>query len=270
MVGSSRVSHRHGFSLIELVVVLLIIAALAGLAIPLVSMLSRSSDMAVTASAQRELANNVQFFFTVQKRYPQGMDSLVDTTGTLYGPDNTTESLQTKGLPTSSPSLYKDLEVLELDDGATAKDGIDDYLRSLTRGGFDWVYDHDTAALNSNDSATTQRTLGSTKEKLAHLKSGSDAAKKLLPSAAGVIPTGTKVIALGIGPKNSAIGKTINTAPIYPGCDGKYYGRYVAFFQVFSTGERAMLLGVMDSYGRAPDYTIQQFNESMPNGVRQG
>ena len=33
---------------------------------------------------------------------------------------------------------------------------------------------------------------------------------------------------------------------------------------------RPVLTGVVDCYGRWPDYTIQQFNESLPNGARQG
>ncbi len=35
-------------------------------------------------------------------------------------------------------------------------------------------------------------------------------------------------------------------------------------------GERATLVAVIDIYGRHPDYTQQQFNESLPNGGRQG
>jgi hypothetical protein len=34
--------------------------------------------------------------------------------------------------------------------------------------------------------------------------------------------------------------------------------------------ERPTLLGVSDCYGRTSDYTIQQFNQSLPNGARQG
>ena len=49
-----------------------------------------------------------------------------------------------------------------------------------------------------------------------------------------------------------------------------YYGRYIAYFKVYASGERASLVGVSDSYGRTPDYTGQQFNESLPDGARQG
>jgi hypothetical protein len=68
----------------------------------------------------------------------------------------------------------------------------------------------------------------------------------------------------------ASISKTMSNPPIYPGADGKYYGRYVAVFRIFASGERAQLVGVIDSYGRTSDYTTQQFNESLPNGGRQG
>ena len=83
-------------------------------------------------------------------------------------------------------------------------------------------------------------------------------------------PDGAIVVALGFGPSNSAIPDTILNAPLYPGNDGSYYGHYVAFFACYASGERANLVGVSDSYGRLPVYSIQQFNESLPNNQRRG
>jgi hypothetical protein len=57
---------------------------------------------------------------------------------------------------------------------------------------------------------------------------------------------------------------------VYPGCDGYYYGRYIVVLMVYNTGERASLAGVIDSYGRNLNYTIDQYNESLPNGARRG
>lgn len=264
MISRAR---RTGLTLIELVVVLIIVATLAGLVIPMVGGLGRTSDMAASASTQADVANNLQLFFVLQKRYPQGMDSLLTTGGApaLYGPDTTSEATQTNGLPVSGPSLYADLAPESISNATNAE-----YLRSITRCGFDFVFDHSTAVVNSNNSANTQRSISTSPQMFASVTSGTKIAKELLPSVAGVIPTNTKIIALGVGGSNSAIGKTMTNAPIYPGCDGRYYGRYIAFFQIFASGERAVLIGVSDAYGRLPDYTIQQFNESLPNNGRQG
>src|SRR5690606_8866429 len=109
--------------------------------------------------------------------------------------------------------------------------------------------DHSTSASNSNESSAgiTARPLdNSAPFVVAEVKAGRDAsgaedlaligevARKLLPGTAGIAPNGTRVVAFGVGPRNTAIGKTMAQSPIYPGCDGKYYGRYVAIFQCYA------------------------------------
>ena len=82
--------------------------------------------------------------------------------------------------------------------------------------------------------------------------------------------TGTQIVACGVGNRSRLVPITSMTTPLYPGNAGSYYGRYVAFFKVYETGERCTLIGISDAYGRTSDYTINQFNESLPNGARQG
>ena len=225
--------------------------------------------------------HNIQLYFALQKRFPQGFDSLLinGTTPAIYSAmlaDGTTAATsatandQATGFPIAGAdgsSLNADLAASVLTNATGAE-----YLRSFTRAGFDWVYDHDRAVVNSNNSATVanKRLLTAAPVNVATVVSGSVLAKKLLPATAGVPVTGTQLVALGVGPNNDMISKTLTNCPIYPGCDGKYYGRYVAVFKVYANGERATLVGVVDSYGRAPDYTQQQFNESLPDGQRQG
>lgn len=262
---SSWKAKRCGFTLIELVVVLLIIATIAGMVIPQVGMLGRTSDMAASAKTQADLANNLQLFFVLQKRFPQGMDSLLDTAGAIYASDTTDANTQTRGLPYAGADgtrMQAQLQVTALTNATGAE-----YLRSLSRAGFDYLYDHDTTVVNANNSATTQRLLTATPVNVAEVLPAGALAAKLCPQ--GVVAT-EKLVALGFGGHTAAISKTMTNAPIYPGCDGKYYGRYIAVFKVYASGERATLVGVCDSYGRTPDYTQQQFNESLPDGGRQG
>jgi prepilin-type N-terminal cleavage/methylation domain-containing protein len=267
-------SRRSGFTLIELVVVLLIIAAIAGLVIPQIANLGRSTDMAVSAKTQADVAANTQLFFVLQKRFPQGLDSLLDTSGAVYAADTTNGDTQTRGFPyggADGTRLQAQLTVGALTNATNAE-----YLRSLTRAGLDWVYDHDTAVINSNVSNSTFRGLvadangtGNTAPTSVNVAevTGTYLLGKLVP---GGLKAGQRVVALGFGQKNTAIGKTCTTCPLYPGADKTYYGRYIVYFMVYASGERATLVGTSDSYGRTPDYTQQQFNESLPDGARQG
>lgn len=266
-----RLRKRRGFTLIELVVVIIIIATIAGFVIPQVGMIGRSSDMAATAKTQSDLASNIQLFFVLQKRYPQGFDSLLDTTGAVYASDTTDANTQTRGLPYAGADgtrLQAQLSKSALTNATSAE-----YLKSFTRSGFDYVYDHDTSVVNSNNSATTQRYVAANGSTAA--PSSVDVAEvtgtyligKFVPQG---LSSGERLVALGIGPRIAATSKTLTNSPIYPGCDGKYYGHYVAVFKIYATGERATLVGVCDSYGRTPNYSQQQFNESLPDGGRQG
>lgn len=274
---------RQGFTLIELLVVLVIVAALAALIVPNVGSYGRSADMAVSAKSQADIANQCSLFFVTQKRYPQGLDSLLDTTGALYSADTTSGDTQTRGLPYSGADgtrLQSQLSVGALTNATGAE-----YLRSLTRAGFDWVYDHDTTAVNSNLSNTTFRAVTSGIDDPTTSAVESSASVSSAPVAeltnttgsalliklnGGLLKANERVVAFGFGQKNTAIGKFTTTSPLYPGADKTYYGRYVVYFKVYASGERATLLGVTDSYGRHPDYTQQQFNESLPDGSRQG
>ena len=271
---------RQGFTLIELLVVLVIVAALAALIVPNVGSYGRSADMAVSAKSQADIANQCSLFFVTQKRFPQGLDSLLDTTGALYSADTTSGDTQTRGLPYSGADgtrLQSQLTVGALTNASGAE-----YLRSLTRAGFDWVYDHDITQVNSNISNTTFRALTSGIDDPTTSAVESSAAVSSAPVAeltgsalliklnGGLLKANERVVAFGFGQKNTAIGKFTTTSPLYPGADKTYYGRYIVYFKVYASGERATLLGVTDSYGRHPDYTQQQFNESLPDGSRQG
>lgn len=262
---------RKGFTLIELVVVLLILAIIAGLVIPQVAMLGRSADMAASAKTQADLNNNMQLFFTLQKRWPNGLDSLLDTAQAGYSPASGSGDTQTYGLPISgADGAWMGFTTIGTTVGqlTVISDLSANEARSLTRSGISTIYDHDVAITNSNlSTATNSGRAIAASEKVAGVAVGGSLQGKLVPQ--GLEP-GVRLVAFGIGSRNTAFGKTISNVPVYPGCDGRYYGRYIAVFKVYSSGERATLVGVVDPYGRTPDYTQQQFNESLPDGGRQG
>ncbi|MGE3165119.1 MAG: type II secretion system protein [Planctomycetota bacterium] len=301
---------EHGFTLVELVVALIIIGSAAGLVIPAVAGLGRTTDMATSAKTQQDVAARLQEFFVLQKRYPQGLDSLLvdatvsgseitpDTPGTsdgipdeVYSPKYDANGDQLSGMTESNPGLINILEVGTLDANQR---------RSFTRAGFEYVYDHEvydwttgTGQVNANDSAIFRRDLPGTGTMPAAVVSVA-AAQDISPTSGaylllrGLVPgelqpstvtpgnwdwvpeTGSQIVAVGIGNRSRATPTTMMSAPVYPGNAGSYYGRYIAFFKTYATGERATLIGISDAYGRTSDYTIQQFAESLPNGARQG
>ena len=255
--------------------------------------------MAYTAKTQADVAENLQLFFVLQKRYPTNMDSLVvDGATALYLPqDLDGDGNQDIGLPDSGPHLDR---VLALSDGTDAPaltfstDSTGTrrgHWRSFTRSGFEAIRRHDVSLSDqSNISGTIQQTLsGSTPIPMAIVDPDSGNADaqgflaQLFPNSINdngtpgdtsddfyQVPDGGAVVALGLGPNSSCIPTSMLNAPLYPGCDGSYYGHYVALFLCYENGERATLVGVCDSYGRLPIYSIQQFNESLPNNSRRG
>ncbi|MES2569961.1 MAG: prepilin-type N-terminal cleavage/methylation domain-containing protein [Verrucomicrobiota bacterium] len=272
------------FTLIELLVVIIIIAALSALIVPNIGSFGRSTDMAVSAKTQADVANSVNQFFVLQKRFPQGLDSLLDGTGALYGPDVNSADNQVRGFPYAGADgtrLANATGVGQLQASTLGNATNAEYLRSLTRAGLDWVWDHDTAAINSNNSNTVFRSLVdnivspgvagtstvTTPVPVAELTNNGALRAKLHPTP---LKSTERIVAFGYGQNNTAIGKLSTTCPLYPGSDKTYYGRYILYFKVYASGERATLVGVSDSYGRTPDYTGQQFNESLPDGSRQG
>ena len=301
MNSSPRPASSRGFTLVELIVVLVIIAAVSGLVIPAVASLGRSTDMAASAKTQQDLANNLQQFFVLQKRFPQGMDSLlqVGTAGAatgaptgVYAPVLDTAGQQISGMTTSSPNLYATLVF----DSTNIVDATgSEFRRSLTRGGFDYVHDHQSYDVgvspafgqpNANNSGSIRRVWTAGAIPVARLRgtvagdpaltaSALTLLRRLVPAefdATGAYTPeiGTHLIAMGIGPNCRLVPTTMMNCPSYPGADGRYYGRYIAIFKIYATGERPTLIAVTDAYGRTSDYTIQQFNESLPNGARQG
>jgi len=273
---------RRGLTLIELVLVLAILAAVAGLVIPQVANLGRTTDMAASAKTQSDLASNLQLHFVQLKRYPQGLDSLLVSdgstpSGVFLPQDLDGDGQQDTGLPDSGPHLDEQLTMVDLAD----LDGTNgtQFRRSFSRSGFDWVYDHSTDELNANDSAVFQRDVSSSSGDpffVAAILPETAIANAVFPEdtdgdgAGGDIPNDLQLVAVGVGPRCSVQGTTALNAPIYPGNDGSYYGRYVAVFKVYADGRRAQLALTTDSYGRFPDYTIKQYAESLPEGARRG
>ncbi|HBP17271.1 MAG TPA: hypothetical protein DEA08_05665 [Planctomycetes bacterium] len=286
----------RAFTLLELVVVLMILAALAGLVIAQVAQLGRTTDMAYSAKTSADIAENLQLHFVLNKRYPTHMDSLlidvgadgitaagngVTADGVYVGAFNNagtwtvSSGYQERGLPDSGPHLDDALVAQQLQNVS----GSQGY-RSFTRCGFETLMDHDERASDSNNSGVITRNLSNaTADWFACINPATPAGQgyiaQLFPNSLNgttpVLPNDVEaIVAVGLGPRSSCIPETMLNAPLYPGNDKSYYGHFVAYFACYKSGERAVLVGVSDSYGRLHRYVIEQFNESLPNNQRRG
>ncbi len=284
----NRLKSLTGFTLVELVVVLAILVALAGLVISKVDFLRRQSTMATAAASTGDLANNIELYVTTNSAVPNGFDSLLDETGAVY----------TKLIGTNDDvgNLYQALTPVPVPNA-----GSDKRLNSLVRMGMSVVNDNLSTSTNATESGTSGRLIvsgtGLVPSEPITAAGGSNLAlvngsasqgasiwKAVYPSniwtnspPAGttmvVDANGTTVslVAFGVGSGCSLVGTTMTTPPQMAGPDTTlFYYRYVAIFAIFSDGRRAQLKTVLDSFGRTTDGDISNYNSASPESLPPG
>ena len=273
---------RAGFSLMELMVVVAILAVLAGLVIAKIDYARRDANMAAGALSCGDVAQNIQLYLATTERLPSGLDSLLDTTGALYaGPGSSGGGII--GITDGVGNIPSQTTPVSFTAG-------DKRLNSLFRVGMSFVNSMNASASNASDAGTVQQLLGTTSPtgttlnaaNLLCVNGNSAIWNSVFPpnvwgTASGtsmeVNPAGVTVtlVCLGVGPGNSMNGVSMMSPPQYPGPDSNvYYYRYIAIFAVYSDGSRAQLKGVVDPYGRTIDSSLQQYSTSGPDNLPPG
>jgi prepilin-type N-terminal cleavage/methylation domain-containing protein len=278
---------RSGFTLMELVVVVAILAAMAGLVISKIDWIRRQANMAIGAETSADVAQNIQMYLAATEELPSGLDSLVTSAGALYSGPSTGGG--------SGGIIGQTDDVGNIPTQASVGTLSSNQLNSLFRMGMLFVNDMSTSATNASDAGTVYRSLGSysstgktlnTSGSFVLVTAGSAIWNAVFPpnvwNPTGATLSGTSMsidpngdtaslVCLGVGPGNSMIGNTMISPPQYPGPDSNvYYYRYVAVFIVYSNGSRAQLGTVIDPYGRVIDSSIQQYSTSGPDGLPTG
>lgn len=255
----NRQARRGGFTLIELVMVIMILAIVAGLAVPIVGWLRRSANYGAQANTTVSLGSNLEFFRTTygNNGYPDGLDSLLNQ------------------------------------DGITEIDYVDSGFGRLIVPGtitgdqlacFNWldtVYDHtikphesdaagDPAVLQGNpgNTAIYPRTKAATDTEMpvAVVDLASKEGVKLLTEIyPDGVPDGVQLVVMGIGRSNEAVGRTLQNPPLDPRVDNsKVYGRYAAVFACYTprAGRRAQLKAIVNAKGRTANDALSEFWQS--------
>ncbi len=229
MVGGSR---REGLTLLELVIVLVVLAALGGIILPLIPNLLPKAHVAVCATNIPELNKAVQSYATLNLRHPSQYDSLVDINDQPYG-----------GLPfigevgTFPADLFQvrpptgpEVNAL-LDLGIVSVVVGPEYTLGQTNATFD--YQGPPITLSTATSLLFVNPL--------HVQ-------QVLNAEAGVIPPVGTYVAFGVGPTCTLVGQAnggIAEAPIHfseteGGNPARVYARYFVIYRVDGNTARYM------------------------------
>lgn len=251
-------SPHRGLTLIELVAVLVILAAVAMLVLPRLGYIKEQADAAQAAAGAADVMSNLELFKTQTGVYPARMDSLLEgPTGPLIG------SLWRM---TSTSPVPFDVGPLPTGSGNAFTTSISRGFNVRLGNGSNAVYfmDHDPAATDQSDSGIRERTWNGGSDHYALVRSADTALIQAAGYPTGVVPANERLIVLGVGPRNAAVGNTMSSAPRHAMARLEEYGRFLAIFAVYQSGKPAQLKVVVDSRRATIDTRVRQFKDFAP------
>ncbi len=252
VIVERRAGHT-GFTLVELVVVMAVLAVLSGLILPKLDVFKLKANKSASASNMHGVTRFVTQYKVQKDLFPDGWDSLMDvaSTSTLFSALDP----QCTGSTPGSPVKLTTTTIADQNE-----------LRSLQRVGITTVFDHSTGTFPP-DSANGAPRLLQVGDTLATINAadpdGQAVISQLYAANAGVIPSNRKVVVFGLGPRNQIVGNELHEAPFYANTDqNSYYSRFFVVFELSSTGGRARLVGTLGSDGDTIGEEIADFYQN--------
>jgi prepilin-type N-terminal cleavage/methylation domain-containing protein len=265
-----RSPRSQGFTLVEMVLVLIILAVIAGLVMPLIGSLRTQSDRSSSAFGSAHIIENLEAFRISAGRYPERMDSLLVNDGTFVPYSRLADD-------TEAPGNWFNVEDLDSFTGAQ-------YARSLNRAGITRVMDHDTTQTDPNASGRILRTLLPGDDRwfavLSHMNSNSllaaagvadldndnDYLEHAIVDADGSGNPDVKYIAFGLGPQCEVVGQMMANAPLHFNAEPTNYGRFIIIFVAHESGAPASLRTVVDSRRIVIGRNVAEFRTFLGRG----
>jgi type II secretory pathway pseudopilin PulG len=262
---ASRAASRRGLTLIELIVVLMILIALAGILIPMLPSMLTRAHTSTSATNLGETARAIITYQQLFQSYPNNWDALTDSSGKPIDYFANGSALPpSAGGPGTLPG-NGEITALTLSPGeisALTAVGINQVQAMEGKGGtgapagFDPTFNYYSDVLAGGTPSPTANAINvATVKTLA----GLDPIANPLANQRCVklnLPLTGRYVALGIGPRVSMVGKTIQSAPVHfgdtPVLNPEFgYERFVALFKISDTVAgpnftQAQLVGVTE------------------------
>lgn len=251
-------------TLMELLVVISILALLAMLAIPKLIDVYERSRSGVEAYSLTDTARMIEIFYGVNKKYPDGWDTLMDTSGAMYA--NLNPNLKTPRTFFSTATLTPE-QILSLNNsgmshvflhstaaGTVPSDSGNERHHMGTGTGHDGTTNVSTfVTLNTAAGTDGFDLLVNEFNVVTNTSAGSEASSTALTNFIYVV--------LGLGPRSTIVSNTIQSAPLFEAADPtKYYSRGLAVFQVPNTGGgKAKLVGILGPDGRSLKLSLSDY-----------
>lgn len=214
-----RMQAKRGLTLVELLVVLAIITAVAGIVIPIIPDSQERSHGATGAGNIREIAKAVELHRSATGSFGDEWDSLIDSNGLTV-----TSDLQVLNI--NAPAANSDEEAVAL---------------ALAAAGIATSYEHDDFSDDSVDQTFDGLTTGPVLKlggdnEVSELTSAGEAQLGLEPS--GVTGSPVRYIAFGLGRESTLIGRSLVDTPVqYPSGATNPTDHYSRFIVVFAVPE---------------------------------
>jgi type II secretory pathway pseudopilin PulG len=273
---------RAGLTLIELIVVMMILIALAGLLIPMLPSMLTRAHTSTCSTNMGETVRAITNYQALYSSYPNNWDALTDANGNLinYFANGAACPAQYLDAPTTgvAPNGNGEISILTLtptEIQALTGTGITQIQAMTADGtpgtapaGFDptFTYYPDVLAGAANPTGNAIQVSGITKMAGLDPTNPNGAARIVALN----LPLTGRYVCLGVGPRVGMVGKTIQTPPVHfgdqPVLNPEYgYQRMVAIFKVSDSAATAFTQAQLVGVGPVHDTGVGSIQDELQN-----